>query len=244
MRGVCCCGGFHCMAQSPYCSGSSCCRAQAQGHWASVAAACGLNGCGSWALERTLNSCGQQGWVALKLVGSTWTRDWTPALVGEFFTTEPPVQFSRSVMSESLQPHELQYARLPCPSPTPRACSNSCPLSQWCHWTISSSVGPFSSCFQSFPASVSFPVSQFFASGCQSIGTSASVSVLPMNIQDGLRDSQESSPTPQFKSINSSVLSFLYGPALTPTHDYWKKPPEKPLMSFFFFLNEKKKKGT
>ena len=81
-------------------------------------------------------------------------------------------------------PHGLQHPRLPHPSPTPRACSNSCPSSQWCHPTISSSVVPFSSCPQSFPASGSFPKSQFFTSGGQSIGVSASTSVLPMNIQD------------------------------------------------------------
>ena len=85
-------------------------------------------------------------------------------------------------MSNSLQPHGLLHARLPCPSPTPGACSNSCPSSRWCHPTISSSVVPFSSCLQSFPASGSFPRSQFFASGGQSIGASASV--LPMTIQD------------------------------------------------------------
>jgi len=87
-------------------------------------------------------------------------------------------------MSDSLRPHGLQHARLPCPSSTPRACSNSCPLSWWCHPTISSSVIPFSSWPQSFPASGSFPVSQFFTSGGQSIGVSASASILPMNIQD------------------------------------------------------------
>ena len=92
-------------------------------------------------------------------------------------------QFSCSVMSNSLWPHGLQHARLPCPSPTPGACSNSCPLSQWCHPTTSSSVILFF-CPQSFPASVSFPMSQFFTSGGQSIGASASTSVLPMNIQD------------------------------------------------------------
>ena len=94
------------------------------------------------------------------------------------------VQFSHSVMSNSLRPHGLQHARLPCPSPTPRACSNSCPLSPWCHPTISSSIVPFSSYLQSFTASGSFPMSQFFASGGLSIGVSASVSVFPMNIQD------------------------------------------------------------
>ena len=93
-------------------------------------------------------------------------------------------RFSHSVMSDSLQPHGLQHARLPCPSPTPGACSNSCPLSQWCHPTISSSAVPFSSHLQSFPASGSFQMSQFFTSGGQSIGVSASASVLPMNIQD------------------------------------------------------------
>ena len=84
------------------------------------------------------------------------------------------VLFSRRVMPDSLQPHELQHTRLPCPSPTPRACSNSCPLSQWCHPTISSSVVPFSSCPQSFSASGSFPMRWLFASGGQSIGASAS----------------------------------------------------------------------
>ena len=87
-------------------------------------------------------------------------------------------------MSDYLQPHGLQHARLPCPSPIPRACSNSYPSSQWCYPTISSSVIPFSSCLQSFPASGSFPMSQFFAAGGQSIGVSASASVLPMNTQD------------------------------------------------------------
>ena len=94
------------------------------------------------------------------------------------------VQFSRSVVSDSLQPHESQHTRPPCPSPTPGVYSNACPLSWWCHPTISSSVIPFSSRLRSFPASGSFLVSQLFASGGQSIGVSASVSVLPMNIQD------------------------------------------------------------
>ena len=94
------------------------------------------------------------------------------------------VQFSHSVMSDSLQPHGLQHTRLPCPAPTPGVYSNSCPLSRWCHPTISSSAVPFSSHLQSFPASGSFPMSQFFTSGGQSIGVSASPSVLPMNIQD------------------------------------------------------------
>ena len=94
------------------------------------------------------------------------------------------VQFSFLVVSNILQPHGLQHARLPCPSPTPRAYTNSCPSRQWCHPTISSSVIPFSSCLQSFPASGYFPVNWFFASHGQCIGASASASVLPMNIQD------------------------------------------------------------
>ena len=94
------------------------------------------------------------------------------------------VQFSHSVMSHSLQPHEPQHTRPPCPSPTPRVHPNPCPSSRWCHPTISSSVVPFSSCPQSFPASGFFQMSQLFASGGQSIGVSASTSVLPMNTQD------------------------------------------------------------
>ena len=95
-----------------------------------------------------------------------------------------PVQFNRSFTSDSSRPHGLKHARFPCPSPTPRACSNSCPSSQWCHPTISFSVVPVSSCLQSFPASGSFPMGQFFTSGGQSIGASASASVLPMNSHD------------------------------------------------------------
>ena len=94
------------------------------------------------------------------------------------------VQFSRSVLSDSLRPHESQHARPPCPSPTPGVHSNSCPSSRWCHPTISSSVVPFSSCPQSLPASGSFPMSQLFTWGGQSIGVSALASVPPMNTQD------------------------------------------------------------
>ena len=131
-----------------------------------------------------------------------------------------------------LWPHGLQHARLPCPSPTSGACSNSCPLTGWCHPTISSSVLAFFY-HQSFPPTGSFPTNQFCSSGDQSNEVSASVSILPMNIQDwfplgftGLISLQfmdsESSPTLQFKSINSSALTFLYSPTLTSIHDYWK----------------------
>ena len=104
---------------------------------------------------------------------------------GSFFHSEPKIfiQFSRSVMSNFLRPHELQHARSPCPLPTPRVHPNSCPWSQWCHPAISSSVVPFSFRFHSLPASGSFPMCQLFTSDDQSIGPSASASVLPMNIQ-------------------------------------------------------------
>ena len=138
------------------------------------------------------------------------------------------VQFS-SVQSLSgiwLQPHESQCTRPPCPSPTPEISPNSCASSQWWHPAISSSVIPFSSCPQSLPASESFPVSQLFAWGGQSTGVSALASFLPKKSQGwspcSSRDSQESYPTPQFKSINSLVLSFLHSPILTSIYDHWK----------------------
>ena len=146
------------------------------------------------------------------------------------------VQFSHPVVSNSLRAHEPQHARPPCPSPTPRVHPNPCPSSQWCHPTISSSVIPFSSCPQYFPASGSFQMSQLFSSDSQRIGVSASTSVLPMNTQDWSplgwtgwislqsKDSQESSSTPQFKSINSSVLGFLHSPTLASIHDPLEKP--------------------
>ena len=136
-------------------------------------------------------------------------------------------------MSNSLWPHELQHTRLLCPSLSPGACSNSCPLTRWCHLTPSSSVIPFF-CFQAFPASGSFPMSLLFASYGQSIRASSSATVLPMGIQGwfslGLMiqfpccpwDSQESSLAPQLESINSLVLSLLFGPTLTSIHDYRK----------------------
>ena len=102
----------------------------------------------------------------------------------KFLSKVASVQFSHSVMSDSLQPHESQHARPPCPSPTPGVHSDSGPSSQWCHPAISSSVIPFSSCFQSFPASGSFPVSQLLTSGSQRTGVLASASVLPMSTQD------------------------------------------------------------
>ena len=101
-----------------------------------------------------------------------------------FFPHHQSIQFSHSIVSNSLWTYGLWHTSLPCPSPTPGACSNTCPLSQWCHPTVSSSVLPFSSHLQAFPASGSFPMSQFFASGGQSTRVSASASVLPMNIQD------------------------------------------------------------
>ena len=143
------------------------------------------------------------------------------------------VQFSRSVVSDSLRPHESQHARPPCSSPSPGVRSDSRPSSPWCHPAISSFVVPFSSCPQSLPASESFPVSQLFAWGGQSTGVSASASFPPEKSQgwspsewtgwiSSSRDSQESSPTPYFKSINFSALSLLHSPTLTSIHDHWK----------------------
>ena len=136
------------------------------------------------------------------------------------------VQFSCSVVSDSLWSHESQHARPPCPSPSPGVHSDSCPSSPWCHPAVSSSVVPFSSCLQSFPASKSFPMSQLFTWGGQSTGVSVLASFLPKKSQGwspcSPRDSQESSPTPQFKSINSSSFSFLHSPTLTSIHDHRK----------------------
>ena len=155
-----------------------------------------------------------------------------------FIITKHSVQFSSvslSVMSDSLQPYGLQHTRLPYPSPTSRACSNSCPSSQWCHPTNLSSVIPVSTCLPSFPTSGSFPMIWFFASGGQSIGASASASVLPMNIQDwfplgltGLISLLSKELLRVFSNARVQKhqffeLSFLYGPTLTSMHDYWRK---------------------
>ena len=153
----------------------------------------------------------------------------------KLFRNFSSIQFSHSVVSDSLRPHESQHARPPCPSPTPRVHWDSRPSSQWCRPAISSSVVPFSSCPQSLPASQCFPMSQLFAWGGQSTGVSAWASFLPKNTQGwsplewtgwisfqskGL--SRVFSNTTQFKSINSSVLSFLHSPTLTSIHDHWK----------------------
>ena len=156
---------------------------------------------------------------------------------GTLISLKEPIrsdQISRSIVSDSLWPHESQHARPPCPSPTPGVHPDSRPSSQWCNPAISSSVVPFSSWPQSLPASESFPMSQLFAWGGQSTGASALASSLPKKSQGwsplewtgwtslSPRDSQESSPTPQFKSINSSALSLLHSPSLTAIHDHWK----------------------
>ena len=142
--------------------------------------------------------------------------------------------FSHLVMSDSLWSHKLQHTRPACSSLSPRVCSNSCSLSPWCHPAFSSSVPPFSSCPQSFPASGSFKVSQLFASGGQIIGASVLASVLPMNIQGWFplgctnlisllsKGLSRVFLAPQFQSIKSSVLSLFYGPTLTSVCDYWK----------------------
>ena len=126
------------------------------------------------------------------------------------------VQFSRSVVSDSLRPHESQHARPPCPSQTPGVCSNSCPLSRWCYPAISSSVIPFSSCPQSLPASRSFPTSQLFSWGGQSIEVSASASVLPMNTQDW-----SPSGWTGWISLQSKGLSRVFSNTTVQTHQYF-----------------------
>ena len=138
------------------------------------------------------------------------------------------VQFSRSVVSDSLRPHESQHTRPPCPSPTPGVYPKPSPLSWWCHPAITSSIIPFSSWLQSFSASGSFQMSQLFISGGLSIGVSVSASVLSVNTQDWSPLGWtgwillQSSPTPQFKSISSLAFSFPYSPTLTSLHDHWK----------------------
>ena len=138
---------------------------------------------------------------------------------------------SHSVMSRSYWSHEQHHTWFSCPSLSPGMYSNSCPVSQWCHPTITSPVTFFSSCLQSFPSSGSFPMSQLFISAGQNFGASASASVLPMNTQELISFRinwldflaiQESSPASQFKSINSLALSLLYGTTITSIHDYWK----------------------
>ena len=157
--------------------------------------------------------------AALFTIARTWQQPKCPS-IQEWRKKMWSVEFSCSVVSNSLQPHGLQRARLPCPSPTPGAYSNSCPLSQWCWPTTSSSVKPFSSCLQSFPASGSFPMSQFFASGGQSIGVSASASVLPMNIQDWFP--LELTDWVSLQSKGLSRVRFLYSSTLTSIHGHWK----------------------
>ena len=134
--------------------------------------------------------------------------------------------FSHQIMSNSSRPHGLHHSRLPCPSPSPRVGPSACSLHWWCHPAISPSDSLLSSCPQFFPASGTFPMNCLFTSGDQNTGTSGSASDSPVNIQGwspfSPRDSQESSPTPQFKSINSSVFNVLHVPTLTSLHDYWK----------------------
>ena len=142
--------------------------------------------------------------------------------------------FGSSVVSDSLWRHGLQHTWFPCPSISPGACWNSGPLSRWWHPTISSSVFPFFSCLQSFPASGSFQMSQFFTSGGQRIRASASASVLPMNIQDWFllewtawislqsKGLSRVFSNPTVKSISSSTLSLLYDLTLTSIHDHWE----------------------
>ena len=145
---------------------------------------------------------------------------WMNNMVPLYSTWRTIAQFSCSIMSDSLWPHGLQHDRLPCPSPTPRACSNSCHSSWWCHPAISSSVIPFSSCLQCFPASGSFLVSQFFPSGGQSIGASPSASVLPMNIQDWFPLGWTG-----WISLQSKGLLRVFSKTTIPKHQFFSTQP-------------------
>ena len=156
---------------------------------------------------------------------------WAPCAILQLptsylFYIHSSVQFSHSVISDSLRPHELQHTRPPCPSPTPGIYRNSCPSSWWCHSAISSSVVPFSSCPQSLPASGSFPMSQLFAWGGQNIGVSASTSVLPMNTQDW-------SPLgwTGWISLQSKGLSRVFSNTTVQKHQLFSTQ-----LSFFFFF--------
>ena len=162
----------------------------------------------------------------------TWRISWTEGPSGlqsmgservrhDLVTENACAQFSHSVVSDSLRPRGLQHAKLPCPSPTPGAYSNSCPSSWWYPPLISSSVIPFSSHLQSFPASGSFPVSQFFASGDQHTGVSASASIFPMNVQDWFP-----SRLTGFISLQSKGLSRVFSNTMVQKHQFFNTQPE------------------
>ena len=194
---------------------------------------------------KPVNPKGNKSWIFIRRTDAKAEAPvlWPPDAKSQLIRKDPDAGKIKGRKFSSVQPlsHVQLFAtpwiaaRLPpWPSPTPRVYPNPCPLSWRCHPAISSSVIPFSSCPQSFPALGSFPMSQLFSWGGQSIGVSASTSVLPMNTQDWSplgwtgwislqsRDSRESSPTPQSKSINSLALSFLHCTTLTSIHDYWK----------------------
>ena len=170
----------------------------------------------------------------LMKIGSLFSAQCCLRGVGKIFKIQNSVQFSHPVMSDSLQSHESQHARPPCPSPTPRVHSDSRPSSQWCHPAISSSVVHFSSCPQSLPASKSFPMSQLFAWGGHSTGVTASTSVLPMNIQDWFPLGWTRWISSQCKGLarafsNTTVQKHQFfgtqlslGPSLTSIRNYWK----------------------
>ena len=182
----------------------------------------------------SLDNLGQNKYLKILPEASKQLSQKTAESLSPFSLLLSSVQVSHSVMSDSLQPHESQHARPPCPSPTPGVYPNPCTSSQWCHPAISFSVVPFFSCPQSLPESESFPMSPLFTWGGQVLEFQLQHHSFERNpradlLQNGLvgspcspRNSQQSSPTPQFKSINSSALSFLHSPTLTSRHDHWK----------------------
>ena len=197
-----------------------------------------VEGCRVWERLDTIVALKMEG-PHEKEYGSPWVAESNPSTLADTSQNIVPqsfssVQFSHSVVCDSLWPYGLQHARPPCPSPTPGACSNSCPLSWWCHPAISSSVIPFSPAFNlSQPQDLFQWVSsshqvakvlefQFQHQSFQWIFRTDFLYDLLVWSPCSPRDSQESSPTPQFKSISSLVLSCLYSPTLTSVHDYWK----------------------
>ena len=178
--------------------------------------------CFPYSLQHSLNQT--KAWMGKPMADSCWCLVETNTMLLLFSAQSCP----------TLGPHGLQHASPPCPSPSPEVCPSSCPLHRWCHPAISSSDTLFSFCPQSFPESGIFPMRCLFGSGDQNTDTSASASVLPMSIQGWLpliltdlisqlcRYSQESSPAPLFKGINSLAFCLLYSPALTTRHDHWE----------------------
>ena len=232
----CCQSGSSVHGDSPDKNTWAGCHALLQGIFPSQGSNPGLPHCRQ-VLYHLSHQKAQEFWIGMPIFSSggfSRPRNWTgvSCIAGRFFPSLATRQAHNSISVQfssvsQLCPTLCDPMNLSTPGlPVHHQLPNACLWSWWCHPTISSSVIPFSSCPQSFPASGFFPMTQFFTLHGQSIGVSASASVLPMNTRDWFpcspSDFQGFSPTPQFKSINSSVLSFLHRPTLTSIHDHWK----------------------